>query len=42
MCGNVHLIALDELVEEGLIDKADLPESVPVQDVDYKQVDPDS
>lgn len=38
MCGNIHLIALDELAEEGLIDQSDLPGKIPVQEVDYSQV----
>ena len=35
MCGNVLLIDLDELVEDGLIDKADLPKPQPVQTADF-------
>ena len=38
MCGFNLLIGLDELADEGLIDKEDLPEHVPVSDVDYKKV----
>lgn len=35
LCGNTLLIALDELVEDGLIDKADLPKPQPVADADF-------
>lgn len=37
MCGNVLLIGLDELAEEGLIDRADLPEPVPVSTADFEK-----
>ncbi len=40
MCGNVLLIALDELAEEGLIDKSDLPEPIPVTTAIFDQVSP--
>lgn len=38
MCGNVLLISLDELAEEGLIDKSDLPTPIPVATANFDQV----
>lgn len=38
LCGNPLLIAIDELVSEGLLDEADLPPKVPVDDVDFVAV----
>ena len=37
-CGNTSLISLDELVKEGLLEKADLPNTVPVKKIDYAAV----
>eukprot|EP00897_Mesotaenium_endlicherianum_P007226 jgi/Mesen1/6531/ME000333S05834 len=37
-CGNTLIISLDELVKEGLLDKSDLPEPVPLGRVDYDAV----
>ena len=37
-CGNMLLIALDELVEDGLIDKSDLPPPQPVARADFVEV----
>lgn len=38
LCGNPLLIAIDELVSEGLLDEADMPPKVPVDDVDFVAV----
>lgn len=38
MCGNVLLIDLDQLAEEGLIDKEDLPEALPVTTAQFDKV----
>lgn len=38
LCGNVLLISLDTLVEDGLLSKSDLPSSVPVGNCDFPQV----
>ena len=38
LCGNVLLIALDELVEEGLLDESDIPSPVPVAFARFDQV----
>lgn len=38
MCGNVLLIAIDELQQEGLIDAADLPQRQPVANADFAKV----
>lgn len=35
LCGNVHLISLDSLVKDGLLQKNDLPQTVPIADVDF-------
>ena len=40
MCGNVLLIDLDELAEEGLIDKEDLPDPLPVTTAQFDKVEP--
>eukprot|EP00270_Netrium_digitus_P017985 TRINITY_DN675_c0_g1_i2.p1 TRINITY_DN675_c0_g1~~TRINITY_DN675_c0_g1_i2.p1 ORF type:complete len:661 (-),score=177.79 TRINITY_DN675_c0_g1_i2:148-2130(-) len=37
-CGNTLLISLDELVKDGLLSEADLPEPVPVGRVNYDEV----
>lgn len=34
-CGNILLIDLDNLADEGLIDRSDLPEPGPVQTADF-------
>ena len=38
LCGNVLLISLDNLVEDGLLSKADLPSKVAVADCDFPKV----
>ena len=38
MCGHSLLIALDELVEDGLLEKSDLPEPQPVATANFDQV----
>ena len=38
MCGNVLLIGLDELADEGLIDKTDLPDPLPVTTAQFDKV----
>ena len=40
MCGNVLLIDLDALADEGLIDKEDLPVSLPVTTAQFDRVGP--
>lgn len=39
LCGNVHLISLDSLVKDGLLQKNDLPQTVPIADVDFPKID---
>jgi 4-alpha-glucanotransferase len=38
LCGNTLLIAIDELVEEGLLDEQDKPKKVPVANADFPQI----
>ena len=38
LCGSTLMIGLDELREEGLLAKSDLPKKIPVATVDYNQV----
>ena len=40
LCGNVLMISLDSLVDDGLLSKSDLPAEVPVADVDFPAVSP--
>lgn len=40
LCGNPLMISLDELVKEGLLDKADLPKEIPVTTADFFTVHP--
>lgn len=38
LCGSTLMIGLDELREEGLLAKSDLPKKIPIATVDYNQV----
>ncbi len=38
MCGSTLMIGLDELKEEGLLAKSDLPKKIAIGTVDYPQV----
>ena len=38
LCGNVLLISLDGLAEDGLLAKADLPKPLPVRKADFPKV----
>lgn len=38
LCGNTLMISLDELVKDGLLSKADLPEEIPVTTADFSKV----
>ena len=40
LCGSTLMIGIDELIEEGLLPRADKPKKIPVTTVDYKQVGP--
>ena len=37
LCGNTLLIAIDELVEEGLLDTADKPKKQPIQSAVFEE-----
>eukprot|EP00249_Psilotum_nudum_P014546 c24878_g2_i4 orf=79-1494(+) len=37
-CGNTLLISLDELVKDHLLEEADLPDAIPVNNIDYVSV----
>lgn len=37
-CGNPLVVSIDELIKEGLLDKADTPPAVPAADVDFETV----
>lgn len=41
LCGSTLMIGIDELIEEGLLPRADKPKKIPVTTVDYKQVQAD-
>ena len=38
LCGNTLMISLDELVNDGLLDKSDLPKAIPVTTADFFKV----
>ena len=38
LCGNTLLIAIDELMEEGLLDTADKPKKQPIQSAVFEEV----
>ena len=38
LCGNTLMISLDELVKDGLLERTDLPEEVPVTTADFFKV----
>ena len=38
LCGNTLMISLEELVKDGLLSKADLPEEIPVTTADFRKV----
>lgn len=40
LCGNTLMISLDELVKDGLLEKSDLPEEIPVTTADFFKVRP--